>query len=165
MTAEEAAPETPKKSSKKTVQLQQQIDELTMDVQRTRADFENYRRRAETDKTAVYQHGQQSAVKQLLPVIDTLERAVMHIPAELADNSWVRGIESMNKNLAKTLESLKLTRISADKGTPFDPHLHEAVQFDEDAVGDTEVIAEELQAGYLYDGNPLRHAMVRVTKQ
>lgn len=153
--------EKPKKIDKK----QQQIDELTLDVQRTRADFENYRRRAEADKQAVYQHGQAAAVRQILPIIDTIDRAVDHVPEELKDNKWAQGIMGLAKNLDKTLKGLNLERIDAAHGTTFDPELHEAVQFDEEAEGETEVVAEELQAGYLYGGSPLRHAMVKVTRQ
>ena len=162
---------TPKESDNQqqsqveTSDLQLQIDELTADLQRTRADFENYRRRAESDKQAVYQHGQAAAVKQILPVVDTIDRAVTHVPEDLKDNKWAQGVVGLSKNLNKTLKSLNLERIEATPGTVFDPELHEAVQFDEDAEGETEVIAEELQAGYLYAGSPLRHAMVKVTRQ
>jgi len=60
---------------------------------------------------------------------------------------------------------MHVTRIVATPGTPFDPELHQAVQFDEDAVGEHEVVEEELQAGYLLNGSPLRHAMVKVTRR
>ena len=154
-----------KQTAKKTDKKQRQIDELTLDLQRTRADFENYRKRGEADKAATYAHGQAAAVKQLLPVIDTIDRAVAHVPAELHDNKWAQGIMGLSKNLNKTLQGLNLERIDATAGTVFNPELHEAVQFDEDAEGDTEVIAEELQAGYLHNGTPLRHAMVKVTRK
>jgi molecular chaperone GrpE len=77
----------------------------------------------------------------------------------------VQGVGSLVKNLEKSLESLNLKRIDAKPGTAFDPELHEAIQFDEDATGDAEVIAEELQAGYTLNGHPIRHAMVKVTRQ
>jgi molecular chaperone GrpE (heat shock protein) len=69
------------------------------------------------------------------------------------------------KNLEKSLEGLNLKRIDAKAGTEFNPDLHEAIQFDEEAEGNKEVIAEELQAGYTLAGTPIRHAMVKVTKQ
>ena len=147
------------------IDVQQLASELTADLQRTRADFENYRKRTEADRAASYQHGQAAAIMKLLPVIDTIDRAVTHVPAELADNKWVQGVVGLSKNLDKTLSGLQLERIDATSGTTFNPELHEAVQFDEEAEGDTEVIAEELQAGYLYDGTPLRHAMVKVTRK
>ncbi|MET0979812.1 MAG: nucleotide exchange factor GrpE [Candidatus Saccharimonadales bacterium] len=151
--------------SKKVEELEEQIVELTSDVQRTRADFENYRKRAESDKAATYQHGQSAAILKLLPVIDNIERAVAYTPEDLKDNQWVQGIAGLVKNLEKALEGLNLKRIDAAKGSEFNPDLHEAIQFDEDAEGEKEVIAEELQAGYVLNGQPIRHAMVKVTRQ
>ncbi len=162
-TPQDAQPKSDKKSKKQNLQLH--VDELTTDLQRIRADFENYRRRTEADKASVYQHGQAAAVKQLLPVIDTIERAITHVPEDLVDNKWAQGIIGLGKNLQKSLASLNLERIDAKPGAVFNPELHEAVQFDEDAEGETEVIAEELQAGYVYGGSPLRHAMVKVTRK
>lgn len=151
--------------SKKQIELEQQVGELTADLQRTRADFENYRKRVEADKAASYQHGQAAAILKLLPVIDNIERAIAYTPEELKDNKWAKGIAALVKNLEKSLESLNLKRIEATPGTVFNPKLHEAIQIDEDAEGDKEVIAEELQAGYLLGGQPIRHAMVKVTRQ
>lgn len=151
--------------SKKQLELEQQVGELTQDLQRTRADFENYRKRSEADKAATYTHGQAAAILKLLPVIDNIERAISHTPQELQDNKWALGIAGLVKNLEKSLESLNLRRIEATPGSVFNPELHEAIQFDEDAEGDKEVIAEELQAGYTLGGQPIRHAMVKVTKQ
>lgn len=151
--------------SKKQIELEQQLGELTQDLQRTRADFENYRKRAEADKAATYQHGQAAAIRKLLPVIDNIERAVAHTPDELQDNKWAQGVASLVKNLEKALETLSLQRIDAKPGSEFNPELHEAIQFDEEADGDKEVIAEELQSGYLLAGQPIRHAMVKVTRQ
>ena len=146
-------------------EYEQQIGELTQDLQRTRADFENYRKRVELEKTAVRQAGQSSAILKLLPVIDNIERAVTYMPDDLKDNKWAQGIAGLTKNLEKSLETLNLARIDASKGVAFNPELHEAIQFDEDATGEKEVIAEELQAGYTLNGQPVRHAMVKVTRQ
>lgn len=151
--------------SKQQDEQEQQIGELTLDLQRTRADFENYRKRVESEKIAARTSGQESMILKLLPVIDTIERAVAHMPEDLKDNSWAQGVTGAAKNLQKTLEALDLTRIEAASGTEFNPEIHEAIQFDEDAVGEKEVITEELQAGYLYKGRPVRHAMVKVTRQ
>lgn len=146
-------------------ELEQQISELTADLQRTRADFENYRKRVELEKTAARSAGQASAILKLLPIIDTIERAIGHVPQDLKDNKWAQGIIGLVKNLEKALEDLNLRRIDAKKGTLFNPELHEAIQFDEDATGETEIIEEELQAGYLLNGKPVRHAMVKVTRK
>jgi molecular chaperone GrpE len=151
--------------SKKVEDLEEQIIEITGDLQRTRADFENYRKRSEADKAATYQHGQSAAILKLLPVIDNIERAVAYTPEELKDNQWVQGIAGLVKNLEKALEGLNLKRIEASKGAEFNPDLHEAIQFDEDAEGEKEVIAEELQAGYILNGQPIRHSMVKVTRK
>ena len=150
---------------KKNDERGQQIAELTQDLQRTRADFENYRKRVEAEKAAAREAGQRGAILKLLPVIDTIERAASYVPEDLRENKWAQGIVGLVKNLEKSLESLNLKRIDAKKGTAFNPELHEAVQFDEDATGDTEVIAEELQSGYLLNGKPARHAMVKVTRK
>jgi len=151
--------------SKKQEELEQQLAEMTADLQRTRADFENYRKRVEMEKTAARNAGQSAAILKLLPVIDNIERAIAHQPAELAENAWVQGVAGLVKHLEKSLEALNLRRIDATPGTMFDPELHEAIQFDEEAEGQHEVIAEELQAGYTLNGQPIRHAMVKVIKR
>lgn len=151
--------------SKKQEELETKIDELTLDLQRTRADFENYRKRSESDKAAIYQQGQSATILKLLPVIDTIERAVAHMPKDLKDHTWAQGIAGLVKNLDKSLANLNLERVEAKPGTDFDPAFHEAIQFDEEAGGDKEVIADELQPGYLLNGTVIRHAMVKVTRQ
>jgi len=143
----------------------QQLEELTLDLQRTRADFENYRKRVEQEKAMARDSGQASAILKLLPVIDNIERAISHMPNDLAENQWAQGVAGLVKNLDKSLETLHISRIEAKPGTAFNPELHEAIQFDEEAEGEHEVVAEELQAGYLLSGKPIRHAMVKVTRQ
>ena len=98
-------------------------------------------------------------------MIDNIERAIAYTPEELKDNTWVQSVAGLVRHLEKSLASLNLARIDAKPGTVFDPELHEAIQFDEDAVGDKEVIAEELQAGYTLNGRVIRHSMVKVTRQ
>lgn len=151
--------------SKKQDELELQIEELTLDLQRTRADFENYRKRVEAEKTAARASGQAGAILKLLPVIDNIERAITYTPEELKDNKWAQGIAGLVKNLEKVLESLNLRRIDASKDKEFNPELHEAIQFDEEATGEKEVIDQELQAGYTLNGVPIRHAMVKVTRK
>ena len=163
MTEKEAKVKKPKKEN--IVDIKQQLAELTEDLQRTRADFENYRKRSEDEKKQAMQIGQMKAILKLLPVIDNIERAIIYIPDELADNKWAQGIVNLIKNLDKSLDGLNLKRIEANPGDTFNPDLHEAIQFDDDAEGDKEVIAEQLQAGYLLNGSPIRHAMVKVTRQ
>ncbi len=146
-------------------EFEQQLGELTLDLQRTRADFENYRKRVDAEKVAARQSGQASAILKLLPVIDNIERAIAYTPEDLKENPWAQGVANLVKNLEKSLESLNVKRIDATPGIEFNPEFHEAIQFDEDAEGDKEVIAEELQAGYTLNGAVIRHAMVKVTKK
>ena len=161
---EEKIVEEKAKKNKKQPESGQKIDELTSDLQRTRADFENYRKRSEFEKITARELGQTSTILKLLPVIDNIERAVKYMPEELKDNKWAQSVTGLAKNLEKSLDSLNLKRIDANEGTTFNPDLHEAIQFDEEAEGENEVIAEELQAGYLLNGQPIRHAMVKVTR-
>lgn len=156
---------TEKKKNKKELEFEQKLSELTADLQRNRADFENYRKRAEVERALARESGQASAILKLLPVIDNIERAIAYTPAELKDNTWVQGVANLVKNLETSLDSMDLKRIDANPGTAFNPDLHEAIQFDEDATGEHEVIAEEMQAGYTLSGRPIRHAMVKVTRQ
>jgi molecular chaperone GrpE len=138
--------------------------ELTADLQRLGADFENYRKRVEAEKAQLSELTKAATVMKLLPIIDTIERAAAHAPAELADNKWAQGIVGLVKNLEKALGELNLTRIEASPGTPFDPNLHEAVMM-EDGEGEHEVIAEELRAGYKMGEAVIRPSMVKVTHQ
>ena len=154
-----------KKLDERTEDLQQQLGELTLDLQRTRADFENYRKRVEAEKQSAHQMGQAKSVMKLLPVIDTIERAIANVPEELKDNPWAKGVAGLNKQLDKQLKEIGLEKINTKPGTLFNPELHQAVQFDEAAEGEKEVIAEELRAGYTLDGVVIRDAMVKVTRQ
>lgn len=151
--------------SKKQQELEQQVSELTQDIQRVRADFENYRKRSEQEKQMARASGTVSTISKVLPVIDNIERAITHMPTELAENAWAQGVVGLVKNLEKSMADLNVTRIDATPGQRFDPALHEAIQFDEDPDGEHEVIAEELQAGYLLGTDVLRHSMVKVTKK
>lgn len=151
--------------SKKQEELEQRIGELTSDLQRTRADFENYRKRVEQEKEMARGAGRAGTIMKLLPVVDNIERAIGHLPEELADNAWAKSVVGLRKSLAKSLGEMGVKRIDATVGNPFDPDRHDAVQFDEDAEGEHEVIAEELQPGYTVDDVVMRPSMVKVTRQ
>lgn len=151
--------------AKKQDEKDQAIAELTADLQRIRADFENYRKRVEQEKVQARENGQSAAVLKLLPVVDTIERAIIHIPQDISEHKWVQGVAGLVKQLDTSLAAMNLRRIEAKPGAQFDPSLHQAVQFDDEAEGDKEVIAEELQAGYTLNGTPIRHAMVKVRRQ
>lgn len=151
--------------NKKPDDMAQQINDLTLDLQRTRADFENYRKRVEQEKEMARASGRAGAIMKLLPVVDNIERAIAHLPDNLKQDKWANSVVKLTKNLEKSLADMGVTRIEATSGTAFNPDLHEAVQFDEDAEGEHEVISEELQSGYMVDGVVMRPSMVKVTRQ
>jgi molecular chaperone GrpE len=140
--------------------LQQQVAALTEALQRERADAINVRRRADEDRLKMAGFYKASVIRELLPVIDNFERALKHLPKELAGNDYVKGIQGIVKQFEKTLADLGVERIKT-VGEPFDPRFHEAVQVEESG-GMTEVVSEELQAGYHVGGEVIRHAMVKV---
>lgn len=126
--------------------------ELLSDLQRTRADFENYRKQVESQKSLAMSAAKYATVEKFLPLIDDFERALSAYPEQLAP---------LRKNLDKTLSTLGLTRINSEPNTEFNPDLHEAVSVEDDE-GEVEVVAETLRPGYLYDGSVIRAAMVKV---
>lgn len=140
--------------------LEQQVADLTAALQRERADATNIRRRQEEQLTSLRTTTKTSIVRELLPVIDNFERALKHVPKDLEGNDYIKGIQGVVKQFEKTLTDLGITKIKT-VGEPFDPALHEAVSMEE-GDGDTEIVSEELQAGYTVGGDVIRHAMVRV---
>lgn len=140
--------------------IEQQIGELTEALQRERADSENIRRRHEDQITGLKQMVKVNIVRELLPIIDNLERSLNHIPKELENNDYIKGIQAVVKQFGKTLQEIGVERIKT-VGEEFDPKLHEAVSMEE-GDGTKEVISEELQAGYKLHDEVIRHAMVRV---
>ena len=150
----------PKKSIKP--EENNQVLELTADLQRLQADFINFKARAEREKSDSVAYGRQTAVEELLPVFDNLERAFAHCPDELRENTWVKGINGLEKQLEGVLANLGLTKIVA-LGQEFDPNIMEAVSAE--GEGEKEIVSEELQSGYVLDGKVLRPVMVRVTRQ
>lgn len=139
--------------------------EVIADLQRVRADFENFRKRSDIEKQQAKEIGFMQAVLKLLPIIDNIERAIKYMPEDLADNPWANSVSGLTKQLDKSLSELNIERINSAPGTVFNPELHDAIQFNEDASGETEIIQEELQSGYLYQSVPIRHSMVKVTKK
>lgn len=153
----------PAKKKVKTQDWQKQIDELTEALQRERADAINLRRRYEEQIASLQTLAKASVVRDLLPVIDNFERALKHVPQDLENNDYVKGIQAIVKQFEKTLEQLGVRRIKT-VGEPFNPHLHEAVSMEE-GDGEHEIVSEELQSGYTLNDEVLRHAMVRVRVQ
>lgn len=141
------------------------IAELTADLQRVRADFENFRKRVEFEKEASVHYGEEKATKALLPIIDTVERAIEHTPKDIANHEWVKGIQALSKQLQKIMNDLGLERIPAEVDMPFNPEVHQAVQFDDSTDGEHEVIASVLQHGYTYRDRTLRPTMANVARK
>ncbi|MBP7858148.1 nucleotide exchange factor GrpE [Candidatus Saccharibacteria bacterium] len=141
-------------------QLVAENAQLTEALQRERADATNIRRRHDEQIASLRSTVKASVVKDLLPVIDNFERALKHVPKELAGNEYVKGIEGIVKQFEKTLADIGVERIKT-VGEPFNPHFHEAVSMEE-GDGKQEVVSEELQSGYRLGDDVIRHAMVRV---
>ena len=141
--------------------LQQQVVDLTEALQRERADATNIRRRHDEQVASLKNVVKATVVRDLLPVIDNFERALKHVPEDLKDNDYIKGVQGVVKQFEKTLADLGVQRIKT-VGEPFDPNWHEAISMDEDSEGTTEVVSEELQSGYAIGDEVIRHAMVRV---
>ena len=132
---------------------QAKITELTNDLQRTRADFENYRRQTELQREQYGEVIKQSTIAKVLPLLDDIDRAIKAQPEAMGP---------LVKNFEKTLKNLSLEKIEPAAGEEFNPDLHNAVMVEGD--GDEETIAEVLQPGYYYEGHIVRTAMVKVAK-
>ena len=132
-------------------ELDVKIAELTNDLQRTRADFENYRKQMDLQKAQAADFARYETVKKVLPLVYDIDRAIAATPE----------LKPLEKNLEKTLAELKLAKINSEPGTDFNPDLHDAVMMEE-SEGEKEVIAETMRAGYTYNGSVIRPAMVKV---
>lgn len=146
-----------------TAELEQQIADLTDALQRERADVINVRRRHDEQITSLKSIVKAGVVRDLLPIIDNFERALKHVPKELEENEYIKGVQGVVKQFEKTLEDIGVSRIKT-VGEPFDPKFHEAISMEE-GDGTTEVVSEELQSGYTISDEVIRHAMVRVKIQ
>lgn len=138
-----------------------QIEDLTDRVKRTMAEFDNYRKRTEKEKTAMFEVGAKSVVEKILPVVDNFERGLTMIPEEEKESPFVEGMDKIYKQLMKNLEELGVKPIEA-VGQPFDPNFHNAVMHIEDESFGENIVAEEFQKGYLYRDSVVRHSMVKV---
>lgn len=148
----------------KITELAQQNGELILDLQRTRADFENYRKNVENEKVRIKQLIEEATIAKILPILDDIDRATEYAPKEIVGDAWVQGVLNLNKKLASAMAQLGVTKITTKVGDEFDPNLHEAVLV-EDGDGDREIVVEVLRAGYLYGGQVLRHVVVKVARQ
>jgi molecular chaperone GrpE len=151
----------PKKSEDEPSELEQQVVDLTAALQRERADAINVRRRADEDRARLANVHKAAVIRALLPVIDNFDRALKHVPTELEGNDYIKGVAAVVKQFEKALSDMGVEKIKT-VGEVFNPEIHEAVSMDEGDGGAQEIVSEELQSGYMLNGEVLRHAMVRV---
>lgn len=149
------------KKEKKKDKKDELIEELTDKYKRTFAEFDNFRKRSEKEKSAMYEVGAKSVIEKILPVVDNFERGFKSVSDEEKATPFAEGMDKIYKQLIKTLEDLGVTEIQAE-GKEFNPDYHNAVMHIEDEEFGENVIAEVLQKGYMYRESVVRHSMVKV---
>ena len=149
--------------NKKEDKRDQQIAELNDKVKRQMAEFDNFRKRTEKEKSAMFEVGAKSVLEKLLPIVDNFERGLAAIPEADKTNPTAVGMEMIYKQLMKALEEMDVKPIEA-VGQEFSPDFHNAVMQCEVEGVDENIIVQEFQKGYLYRGNVLRYSMVQVNK-
>ena len=168
--AEEAAAEEPEagkekgsffKKKEKKDKKDEKIEELTDRVRRQMAEFDNFRKRTEKEKTQMFETGAKSIVEKILPVVDNFERGLAAVTEEEKGSPFVEGMEKIYKQMMTMLEEAGVKPIEA-VGQEFDPNLHNAVMHIEDEEFGENIIAEEFQKGYTYRDSVVRHSMVKV---
>lgn len=137
------------------------IEELTDKYKRTMAEFDNFRKRTEKEKSAMYEIGAKDIIEKLLPVVDNFERGLATIPEADRQTPVAEGMDKIYKQLTKMLEDAGVKEIEA-QGAEFDPNFHNAVMHIEDESLGENVVAEVLQKGYTYRDGVVRHSMVKV---
>lgn len=150
-----------KKKDKKDKQIEDltaQLDDLR---KRNLAEFENFRKRTEKEKSTMFDMGAKSVIEKLLPIIDNFERGFAGLSEEQMSDPFVSGMDMVYKQLVKALADMGVEPIEA-VGKPFDPNLHNAVMHVEDENLGENTVAQEFQKGYLYHGSVVRHSMVQV---
>ena len=168
--AEEAVAEEPEtekekgsffKKKEKKDNKDEKIEELTDRVRRQMAEFDNFRKRTEKEKTQMFETGAKSIVEKILPVVDNFERGLAAVTEEEKGTPFVEGMEKIYKQMMTVLEEAGVKPIEA-VGQEFDPNLHNAVMHVEDEEFGENIIAEEFQKGYTYRDSVVRHSMVKV---
>ena len=149
------------KTDKKQDALKQRVEELEDRVKRQMAEFENFRKRTEKEKTMMFETGAKSVIEKILPVVDNFERGLAAVPEDEKDNAFVQGMEMIYKQLMTELENMQVKPIPA-VGEEFNPDFHNAVMQVESDEFESGVIAQELQKGYTYRDSVVRHSMVAV---
>lgn len=139
----------------------EKIAELTDRVQRQMAEFDNFRKRTEKEKSQMFEMGAKDIIEKLLPVVDNFERGLAAIPEEEQGTPFAEGMEKIYKQLMNMFEDVGVKAIEA-AGKEFDPNLHNAVMHIDDESFGENIVAEELQKGYMYRDTVVRHSMVKV---
>ena len=164
--AEETAKDTEKKSGKKLFgkkkdKKDEKIEELTDKLTRQMAEFDNFRKRTEKEKSQMYEVGAKDIIEKILPVVDNFERGLDAVPEEKKEDPFIQGMEKVYKQFMTVLESVEVKPIEA-LGNQFDPNFHNAVMHVEDETVGENIVAEEFQKGYTYRDSVVRHSMVKV---
>ncbi len=162
----EAVEEKSKKSFRKKEKKDkkdEKIEELTDQVRRQMAEFDNFRKRSEKEKSAMYEVGAKSVIEKILPVVDNFERGLQTIPEGDAGTPFAEGMQMIYKQLMTSLEQIGVTPIEA-VGEEFNPDIHNAVMQVESDEFESGVVAQELQKGYKYRDSVVRHSMVGVVQ-
>ena len=146
---------------KKKDKKDEQIEELTDKVKRQMAEFDNFRKRTEKEKSQMYDMGAKTIVEKILPVIDNFERGLAAVPEDNKEDAFVVGMDKIYRQMLTVLEEAGVKPIEA-VGAEFDPNFHNAVMHVEDETLGENVVAEELQKGYMYRDTVVRHSMVKV---
>ena len=139
----------------------EKIEELTDRLTRQMAEFDNFRKRTEKEKSQMYEVGAKDIIEKILPVVDNVERGLDAVKEEDKEDPFIQGMEKVYKQLMTTLEGIEVKPIEA-VGQEFDPNLHNAVMHVEDENLGENIIAEEFQKGYMYRDSVVRHSMVKV---
>ena len=146
---------------KKKDKKDEQIEDLNDRLKRQMAEFDNFRKRSEKEKSQMYEIGAKDIIEKILPVVDNFERGLGSVPEEEKNAPFVEGMEKIYKQLMTTLESVGVKPIEA-VGQEFNPDFHNAVMHvDDESLGEN-IVAEELQKGYMYRDSVVRHSMVKV---
>ena len=139
----------------------EKIEELTDRLTRQMAEFDNFRKRTEKEKSQMYEVGAKDIIEKILPVVDNFERGLDAVKEEDKEDPFIQGMEKVYKQLMTTLEGIEVKPIEA-VGQEFDPNLHNAVMHVEDENLGENIIAEEFQKGYMYRDSVVRHSMLKV---
>ena len=155
-TVEETTEETTKKDAK-----DEKIEELSDKLLRQMAEFDNFRKRSEKEKAAMYDIGAKNVIDKLLPIVDNFERGFTTVAEEDKEDAFVAGMEMVYKQLMTMFETIGVKPIEA-VGKEFNPDLHNAVMHVEDETVGENIVVEEFQKGYTYHDIVVRYSMVKV---